>query len=43
MLEGDLSGDYEKSIMALFVPPAEYDAWAIKNAIYVGIHVTFKT
>lgn len=33
-LKSELSGDYKELVMALFVPPAEYDAWCIKEAIY---------
>ncbi|KAL8558385.1 hypothetical protein ACOMHN_019794 [Nucella lapillus] len=33
-VRGELSGDYKELVMALFVPPAEYDAWCIKEAIY---------
>lgn len=33
-IKGELSGDYKELVMALFVPPAEYDAWCIKEAIY---------
>ncbi|VDI14373.1 annexin A7/11, partial [Mytilus galloprovincialis] len=33
-LKGDLSFNFETAVLALFVPPAEYDAWAIKEAIY---------
>ncbi|KAK3586058.1 hypothetical protein CHS0354_033180 [Potamilus streckersoni] len=33
-LSGDLSGDYRKCVTALFVPPAEFDAYCIKDAIY---------
>ncbi|KAI8794301.1 annexin A7 [Biomphalaria glabrata] len=33
-IKGELSGDYKELVMALFVSPAEYDAWCIKEAIY---------
>ncbi|XP_076455725.1 annexin A5-like [Babylonia areolata] len=33
-IKGELSGDYKELVMALFVTPAEYDAWCIKEAIY---------
>ncbi|KAK7507185.1 hypothetical protein BaRGS_00001120 [Batillaria attramentaria] len=33
-IKGELSGDYKETVMALFLPPAEYDAWCIKEAIY---------
>lgn len=33
-IQGELSGDYKETVMALFVPPAEYDAWCVKEAIY---------
>ncbi|KAL8603600.1 hypothetical protein ACOMHN_022552 [Nucella lapillus] len=33
-IKGELSGDYKELVMALFVPPAEYDAWCVKEAIY---------
>ncbi|XP_059158665.1 annexin A7-like [Physella acuta] len=33
-LKGELSGDYKELVMALFVSPAEFDAWCIKEAIY---------
>ncbi|GFO02310.1 Annexin [Plakobranchus ocellatus] len=33
-IKGELSGDYKELVMALFVAPAEYDAWCIKEAIY---------
>ncbi|XP_076460206.1 annexin A4-like [Babylonia areolata] len=33
-IKGELSGDYEELVMALFVSPAEYDAWCVKEAIY---------
>ncbi|KAK3091372.1 hypothetical protein FSP39_019359 [Pinctada imbricata] len=33
-IESELSGDYRSAVMALFVPPAELDAWYIKEAIY---------
>ncbi|XP_061174954.1 annexin A5-like [Saccostrea echinata] len=33
-VESELSGDYRSAIMALFVPPAVYDAYCIKEAIY---------
>lgn len=33
-IKGELSGDYKELVMALFIAPAEYDAWCIKEAIY---------
>ncbi|BFZ17644.1 hypothetical protein BsWGS_20682 [Bradybaena similaris] len=33
-IKSELSGDYKELVMALFVAPAEYDAWCIKEAIY---------
>lgn len=33
-IKSELSGDYKELVMALFVSPAEYDAWCIKEAIY---------
>uniref|UniRef100_K1RTF1 Annexin n=1 Tax=Magallana gigas TaxID=29159 RepID=K1RTF1_MAGGI len=33
-LDSELSGDFLETVMALFVPPAHYDAWCIKEAIY---------
>nr|XP_022327032.1 annexin A4-like isoform X2 [Crassostrea virginica] len=33
-LESELSGDFLETVMALFVPPAIYDAYCIKEAIY---------
>lgn len=33
-IESELSGDYRSAVMALFVPPAVYDAYCIKEAIY---------
>lgn len=35
-LDSELSGDFLETVMALFVPPAHYDAWCIKEAIYVS-------
>ena len=35
-IKSELSGDYKELVMALFVSPAEYDAWCIKEAIYVS-------
>ena len=36
-LKGELSGDYKELVMAMFVSPAEYDAWCVKEAIYVSV------
>jgi annexin A7/11 len=33
-LKGDLSGNFEEAILALFETPARYDAWSIKHALY---------
>lgn len=33
-IKGELSGDYKETVMALFVDPATFDAWCIKEAIY---------
>ncbi|XP_064624237.1 annexin A5-like [Lineus longissimus] len=41
-LHSELSGDFRESIMACFVKPAVYDAWAIKEAIY-GLGTDEKT
>lgn len=38
-LKSELSGDYKELVMALFVSPAEFDAWCIKEAIYVCKHL----
>ncbi|KAJ8317896.1 hypothetical protein KUTeg_002987 [Tegillarca granosa] len=33
-LESELSGDFKEAVMAMFVKPAEFDAWCIQEAIY---------
>lgn len=33
-LKSELSGDLKECVMALFVKPAEYDAWCVRNSIY---------
>ena len=35
-IKSELDGDYKELVMALFVSPAEYDAWCNKEAIYVS-------
>ncbi|KAI8521180.1 hypothetical protein Bbelb_009340 [Branchiostoma belcheri] len=35
-LKSELSGDFKESVMALFVPTTEYDAWCLNNAM-VGL------
>lgn len=38
-LRSELSGDFKQSILGCFETPARYDAWEVKNAIYVrGYH-----
>ena len=34
-MKKELSGDFKQSILACYEKPARYDAWEIKNAIYV--------
>lgn len=36
-LRDELSGDFRESVMACFVKPAIFDAWSVKEAIYVSI------
>ncbi|OWF40348.1 Annexin A5 [Mizuhopecten yessoensis] len=35
-LKSELSGNLKECVMALFVSPEEYDAWCVRNAIYVS-------
>ena len=32
-LKGELSGDFEKVILGLMMPPADYDAFCVKEAV----------
>lgn len=35
-IRSELSGDFRESVMACFVTPARYDAWSVKESIYVS-------
>jgi hypothetical protein len=38
-LSSELGGDFRETVLGMFETPARYDAWAVKNAIYVrGAH-----
>jgi len=35
-LNSELSGNFRGSVLGCFVAPAVYDAWSVKEAIYVS-------
>ena len=38
-IRGDTSGNFEATLIALFHPPAYFDAWCIKRALKVYLHL----
>ena len=35
-MKSELSGDFKETVLACYETPARYDAWCVKNAIYVS-------